>query len=60
MTKINRYLIFKNKTIKDAINLIDKNGEKTCFVVDEKKRLIGSVTDGDIRRNILKKKKKFK
>ena len=57
MTKINRYLIFKNKTIKDAINLIDKNGEKTCFVVDEKKRLIGSVTDGDIRRNILKKRK---
>lgn len=57
MTKINRYLIFKNKTIKDTINLIDKNGEKTCFVVDEKKRLIGSVTDGDIRRNILKKRK---
>ena len=56
MTKINIYLIFKNKTIKDAINLIDKNGEKTCFVVDEKKRL-RVVTDGDIRRNILKKRK---
>lgn len=57
MININRYLIFKNKTVKDAINLIDKNGKKTCFVVDEKKRLIGSVTDGDIRRNILKKRK---
>ena len=57
MHKINNYIISKSKSVKDALKLIDKNGEKTCFVIDDKKKLIGSVTDGDIRRNILKKRK---
>ena len=56
MYKLNNYIISKNKSVKDALKLIDKNGEKTCFVIDDKKKLIGSVTDGDIRRKILKKK----
>jgi len=55
MYKLNNYIISKNKSVKDALKLIDKNGEKTCFVTDDKKKLIGSVTDGDIRRKILKK-----
>ena len=54
---LNKYLIAKNKKVKDALILIDKNGERTCFVIDEKKRLLGSLTDGDIRRNIYKRKK---
>lgn len=54
---INKYIISKNKNVKDALKIIDKNGEKTCFVVDEKRKLLGSLTDGDIRRNILKQKK---
>ncbi len=55
--KLNKYLINKNKKVKDALSLIDKNGEGTCFVIDEKKKLLGSLTDGDIRRNIYKRKK---
>ena len=54
---LNKYLIVKNKKVKDALILIDKNGGRTCFVIDEKKRLLGSLTDGDIRRNIYKRKK---
>ena len=54
---INKYIISKNKNVKDALKIIDKNGEKTCFVVNEKRKLLGSLTDGDIRRSILKQKK---
>ena len=57
--KLNKYLINKNKKVKDALSLIDKNGEGTCFVIDEKKKLLGSLTDGYIRRNIYKRKKKY-
>ncbi len=38
----------------DAIRLIDKNAFKTLIVVDSNNCLIGSLTDGDIRRGILK------
>ena len=38
-------------------NLEEKLKKTLMGCVDEKKRLIGSVTDGDIRRNILKKRK---
>ncbi|WKZ71058.1 MAG: nucleotidyltransferase family protein [Melioribacteraceae bacterium] len=47
-------LIDKTATAKDAIKQLDRNLEKILFVVDESNKLIGSVTDGDIRRWILK------
>lgn len=40
--------------IKQALKYLDSYGRKTVFVVDELDRLLGSVTDGDIRRWILK------
>ncbi len=55
--KINQFIIDKNKSIKDAIKKINGNGQKTCFVIDENKKLFGSITDGDIRRRILKNEK---
>ena len=51
---ISKYIISKYKKVEDALKIIDRNGEKTCFIVDEKKRLVGSLTDGDIRRALLK------
>ena len=47
-------LINKTATAKDAIKQIDRNLEKILFVVDAENKLIGSITDGDIRRWILK------
>ena len=41
------------------LKIIDRNGEKTCFIVDEK-RLVGSLIDGDIRRNIFKRNKSIR
>ncbi len=54
MVKIERLLVNKNKTIKEAMRVIDKGAIKTAIVVDESKKLCGMVTDGDIRRGILR------
>lgn len=44
--------ISSEKNLEFVIDKLNKNQIKTCFVVKNKK-LIGSVTDGDIRRSIL-------
>ena len=47
-------LIDKSASVKDAMKQLDKNAEKILFLVEGNNRLIGSLTDGDIRRWILK------
>ncbi len=47
-------LINKNATVKDAMKQLDKTAEKILFVVEGDNILVGSLTDGDIRRWILK------
>lgn len=47
-------LIKENITIKDALKKLDTTAEKVLLVVDNNKRLLGTLTDGDIRRFILK------
>lgn len=39
--------------IRDAMERMDRNGKGIVLAVDEGRRLIGTVTDGDIRRGIL-------
>lgn len=46
-------LILKTESIIDALKKLNKSGEKTLLVIDNKKRLLGTITDGDIRRYIL-------
>jgi perosamine synthetase len=46
-------LLSKHASLKDALALIDKNAQGICFIVDDKNKLIGLLTDGDIRRCIL-------
>src|ERR1035437_5686640 len=46
-------LLSKHASLKDALGLIDKNAQGICFVTDDKNKLIGLLTDGDIRRCIL-------
>ncbi len=55
-----KYLIRENRTVEDALRIIDKNGEKTCFIVNSEKKLLGSLTDGDVRRSLYKGKKNIK
>ena len=46
-------LIVSSASILEAIKLIDNSALQIAVVVDEQKRLLGTVTDGDIRRGIL-------
>ncbi|GER94596.1 nucleotidyltransferase [hot springs metagenome] len=41
-------------SIKEALKKLDETAEKVLFVVDENNILLGTITDGDIRRYILK------
>lgn len=43
-------------TIKDALKLIDHGAVKIALVVDNDNHLLGTLSDGDIRRALLKKK----
>ena len=54
MKNSNDLLIYSNKTIFDAIRIIDSTEHRSCFVINKSKKLIGSITDGDIRRGLLK------
>jgi len=40
-------------TIRQAMKALDKTAEKCLLVVDENKKLLGTLTDGDLRRSIL-------
>lgn len=40
-------------TIKDVMMRIDKNSKGSVFVIDDNRRLVGVVTDGDIRRLLI-------
>ena len=46
--------IFLNSTIKSAIQILNKYGVKTLVVLNKKKKLIGTLSDGNIRKSILK------
>ena len=49
-----------NSKIIDAINNLDKTGQRIVLVIDDKKNFVGTVNDGDIRRAIKKKYPKMK
>ena len=53
ISKINNYFISKNSSIRDAMKQLDSTHSKILFVVNENHKLIGSLSDGDIRRWIL-------
>ncbi len=50
---VERFLLPQSHTIRQAMEQLEKTEEKIVFVVDESSRLVGSLTDGDIRRWIL-------
>jgi len=47
--------IYSQASIKEAMEALGKTAEKVLLVVDDGQKLIGTLTDGDIRRYILKK-----
>lgn len=49
----NKFVLNSNSTLQDAIKLLDLDGIGVLAVVDEVNKLIGLITDGDIRKAIL-------
>jgi dTDP-glucose pyrophosphorylase len=47
------FLVPQTHTIRQAMEQLERTEEKIVFVVDDDSRLVGSLTDGDIRRWIL-------
>ena len=47
---IDNFVITKNKTIKEAMRLINLNQHKCLVVVDKNNKLLGTLSDGNIRR----------
>ena len=54
MISMDIYCVSSKATIKEAMEAIDKNLIGAVFIVDDDKKVIGVVTDGNIRRAILK------
>lgn len=53
MESLKKYTISKNSKISDALTSIDQNKIGAIFVVEDNK-LLGVITDGDVRRMLLK------
>lgn len=55
MTHFNQYIISESSSIKDALIALNNNsgGILTLFVVDTDDRMVGSLSDGDIRRGLI-------
>ena len=49
-------LINPNVNIKNALKQLNKTGEKCLIVVDKRNKLLGTLSDGDVRKAILKGK----
>ena len=46
--------ILVNSNIRQAIKILNKHGAKTIIVVNDNGRLVGTLSDGDIRKSIIK------
>tara|TARA_B100001057_G_C22847265_1_gene949581 strand:+ start:979 stop:2040 length:1062 start_codon:yes stop_codon:yes gene_type:complete len=47
------YILDKNKTFREALKQLEKNSEKCLIITKNNNLLVGTLTDGDIRRAIL-------
>jgi dTDP-glucose pyrophosphorylase len=54
MTQWQSTLLHHSASIAEAIRIIDESSKQICLVTDPGGRLLGTVTDGDIRRAILR------
>lgn len=55
MNSFKNYIINHNESIISAIEKINLNGKRAILVANDKNKIIGLATDGDIRRSLLKK-----
>ena len=51
---MNTLFISPKRTIREALSQISKTGQKCLIVVDNKDKLLGTLSDGDARKAILR------
>lgn len=51
--KLNELLVSRDITIKDAMRKLNDTSEKIIFVTDVEQGLLGTISDGDIRRSVV-------
>jgi dTDP-glucose pyrophosphorylase len=56
MKNISEMLVNESTTIIDTLSVIDTNSKGIAVVIDSKGKLLGTITDGDIRRAIIQGK----
>lgn len=54
LERLSAYLIYPDSTVVEAMQKIDVNAKGILFVVKQDNKLVGVVTDGDIRRWLIK------
>lgn len=55
MELLDKHLIFENESVRTALTKLDKlASDAILFVVSQDKKLIGSLTDGDLRRGFIR------
>ena len=54
MKNFYKNIIFPGQTLKEALKKMEQNFYKCLIVVDNDNKLLGTITDGDIRRAIIK------
>lgn len=50
---IDELIEYEHQSLAQILKLIDANAQGICFIVNKAKKLVGVVTDGDIRRGLL-------
>jgi CBS domain-containing protein len=53
MMDINDYIILSQSTIYEALVKIEKNKQRSLIVIDDDNKVVGSLSDGDIRKGLL-------
>ena len=53
MLKIKKYLTKPNSSIRKVITQLNKSGRKCLIVSNSKNILLGTISDGDVRKAIL-------
>ena len=54
MKAVREHFISKEATIRDAVTIIDRGAVQIALVVQENGKLLGTITDGDVRRALLR------
>lgn len=50
---LKKFVCYEDVTIQHCLKMLDRNASKIIFIVDKDLKLIGSLTDGDVRRGLL-------